>query len=128
MNNKITLKFLKKLNKLIFFSIAVLLIVLAIKYYQQSIQKKRENLIQITRSVHFKNTTNYILNKLNSYYSNIEHRVNKNETFNKIFNNYGISSLEIEKIKKELAKNIALNKIKVGEIIYLTLSSDKNKL
>ena len=62
--------------------------------------------------------------KLNPYYLNIEHKINKNENLNEILEKYDIPKKEINKIIIELKKHTNLSSIKIGEIIYLTLKSD----
>ena len=81
MKVKINNKFLKKLNNLIFIIIAISIIILSIKYNQYSAEKKRFELIKLTKNEYFKQTTKFFLDNLKSNFINISHVVQKDEKF-----------------------------------------------
>ena len=101
---KINNKFLKKLNNLIFIIIAISIIILSIKYNQYSAEKKRFELIKLTKNEYFKQTTKFFLDNLKSNFINISHVVRKDENFNAILKNYDPQTFAdlIYRIEKEL--------------------------
>ena len=66
MKVKINNKFLKKINNLIFIIIGISIIILSIKYNQYSAEKKRLELIKLTKNEYFKQTTKFFLDNLKS--------------------------------------------------------------
>ena len=124
----ISLKIIKKLNNISIILLGLCFIILSIKFNQHSSEEKQSNLIKITKNIHFKNINKIFIEKLNPYYLNIEHKINKNENLNEILEKYDIPKKEINKIIIELKKHTNLSSIKIGEIIYLTLKSDTDEI
>ena len=128
MKMKINNKFLKKLNNLIFIIIAISIIILSIKYNQYSAEKKRFELIKLTKNEYFKQTTKFFLDNLKSNFINISHVVRKDENFNTILKNYEIPVSEIEKIKTQINKFTNLNSLKIKTNLIFTIKKNKNNI
>ena len=72
-------KFLKKINNLIFITVGISVLILSIKYNQYSIERKKLELIKLTKNEYFKQTTNFFLDKLKSNFFNISHAIQKGD-------------------------------------------------
>ena len=124
----VPLKIIKKLNNITIILLGLCLIILSIKFDQYSSEEKRNNLIKIAKNIHFKNINKILIEQLNPYYFNIEHKIKKNENLNEILKKYNIPEEEINKVIIELKKYTNLTSIKIGEIIYLTLKNETNEV
>ena len=73
----VPLKIIKKLNNITIILLGLCLIILSIKFDQYSSEEKRNNLIKIAKNIHFKNINKILIEQLNPYYFNIEHKIKK---------------------------------------------------
>ena len=73
MKVKINHKFLKKINNLIFVIIGISIVILSIKYNQYSAERKKLELIKLTKNEYFKQTGKFFLDNLKSNFFNISH-------------------------------------------------------
>tara|TARA_B100000767_G_scaffold4734_1_gene4456 strand:+ start:180 stop:1361 length:1182 start_codon:yes stop_codon:yes gene_type:complete len=86
-----------------------------------------ENYKEVINNIYFKKSIEYIFNNLSPKYKNIEHKISKGETFDKILNRYSIPKNEINKLKKGLGSNYDLNNLKTNQIIKFTIDETDNK-
>ena len=77
------------------------------------IQKKNDenviNLKEITQTSEFSNFTNFLISKINSPYEEINYVIQKNDTVEKILDQYKIKNNEIRKISSQLKKKKLTN-------------------
>jgi murein DD-endopeptidase MepM/ murein hydrolase activator NlpD len=77
------------------------------------IQKKNDenviNLKEITQTSEFSNFTNFLISKINSPYEEINYVIKKNDTVEKILDQYKIKNDEIRKISSQLKKRKLTN-------------------
>tara|TARA_B100001971_G_C18221152_1_gene557291 strand:+ start:255 stop:1553 length:1299 start_codon:yes stop_codon:yes gene_type:complete len=125
MNLRISTNFLKKVNNLLFLIIGISIIILSIKYNQYSGERKKLELIQLTKNEYFKQTTKFFLNNLKSNFFNISHVAQKGESFNEILKSYKIPASEIEKIITHVNKYTDSNALKVGTNLTFTIKKNK---
>jgi murein DD-endopeptidase MepM/ murein hydrolase activator NlpD len=125
---------LKKAAKLVknnveFFFLFLLLIITIVSTSLHNTNKRLiyENYRVVINNIYFQKTINHIFDNLTPRYKNINHKISKGETFNKILNSYLITSDEITKIKKELDLNYNLNNLKTNLYINLTIDESNNK-
>jgi murein DD-endopeptidase MepM/ murein hydrolase activator NlpD len=125
---------LKKVTKLINKNLEISLIFLltvttitSLNFYNNSKKKINDNYKNTINNIYFKKTINHIFNNLTPRFKNINHKISKGETFNKILDGYSITSDEIIEIKKELNLDYGLNNLKTNLDIKLTIDESTNK-
>ena len=114
------------------FDIFLLLIIIlaagvSIQIYNSYKSQKKENFSNILNNIYFKKTLTYMFDNFDSRYLTIEHKVSSGESLNVILEKYGISKLEIKKIKKELSKKKNLNNLKINQLIKFTIDKSNQK-
>jgi murein DD-endopeptidase MepM/ murein hydrolase activator NlpD len=105
----------------------MLIAVLSTTYYNNKQKIINENYKDIINNIYFKKSINHIFNNLSPRYKNIDHKISKGETFDKILKDYSISDDEIIKIKKSFKNDINLNNLKTDQIIKFTIDQSSNK-
>ena len=125
MDLRINTNFLKKINNLLFLIIGISIIILSIKYNQYSGERKKLELIQLSKNEYFIQTTKFFLNNLKSNFFNISHVAQKGESFNEILKSYKIPASEIEKIIAHVNKYTDSNALKVGTNLTFTIKKNK---
>ena len=113
---KISIK-IKKNLEVSFLLILVFISIVITQFYNLNKKQTINNYKNIINNIYFKKSLNHVFNNITPRYKNITHKVLKGETFDKILDNYSIPNDEIQKIKKELTKNIDLNNLKTNQII-----------
>ena len=96
-------------------------------FYNNKKNLVNENYKAVINNIYFKNSVNHILDGLVPRYKNIDHKVSKGETFDKILNYYSISNDEILKIKRNLVSDYNLSNLKANHIISLVIDQSENK-
>ena len=97
------LKKLLRKNIEIFLLFSLMLItILSTTFYNNYKNSVNENYKNIINNIYFQKSLNHIFNNFLPKYQNIEHKISKGETFDKMLNSYLIPKSEIEKIKKKL--------------------------
>jgi len=125
------LKSIKKIIKInVQVSFLFLLLIITIsstKFYNDKKQVINLNYKNLINNIYFQKSLDHIFDNLSPKYKNINHRISKGETFDKILSSYLISADEIIKIKKELNDNFNLNKLKTNQIIKFTVDQANNR-
>ncbi len=125
--NKFT-KIIRKNTEIGFLLILILVTISSTKFYNDRKKYTHQNYKNIINNTYFQKTTTYIFNSLSPKYTNINHKIIKGETFDKILKIYFISDGEIKKIKENLKNsNINLNNLKTNQIIKFTIDESENK-
>ena len=125
--SKKIIKLIKK-NIEVFFLFSLLLIcIISTTFYNNNKFLINENYKDIINNTYFQKSINHIFNNLTPRYKNINHKISKGETFDKILNSYSISNEEILEIKKNLVSNYNLNDLKTNLDIKFTIDQSNNK-
>ena len=120
-------KIIKKNIEITFlFSLLVVTIVSTIIYNEKKVLIN-ENYKDVINNIYFQKSINHFFNNLNPRYKNIEHKISKGETFNKILSNYSIPNKEVNRIKKNLNSDYDINNLKPNLEIKITIDQSSNK-
>ena len=125
-SNKI-IKMIKKNIEITFLFSLLLIAVFSTTFYNNNKLLINENYKDIINNIYFQKSINHIFNNLTPRYKNIDHKISKGETFDKILNDYSISSEEIIEIKKNLNSEYNLNNLKTNLDIKFTIDQSNNK-
>ena len=120
------LKVVKKYNEASFLIVLVFLAILSTQFYNNQKKTINKNYKEIINNVYFQKSLEHIFNKLDPRYLEIEHKINKNETFDKILSQYSISKSEIIKVKEVLGTGVNLNNLKTNQILKITIDQSNN--
>ena len=108
--------------------LSITIITIAITTLYNSNKKLiHNNYKNVVNNIYFQKTIDHIFSNLTPRYKNINHKISKGETFDKILNGYLITSDEIIKIKKKLNSDYNLNNLKTNFIIKFTTDESNNK-
>ena len=120
MLKKIKLKIKKNLE---IFSLGLLILVTITftSYYNYNKKNIFNNYSNLLHNVYFRKSINQVLNNLEPRFKKIEHEISVGETFHNILEEYSVKNSEIEQIKKELGKQINLNKLNVDQKFSFTI-------
>ena len=112
-----------------FFLLVVLVFfgILSTHFYNLNKEQTERNLISVTENLYFQKNLEHLINSLKPKYKRIQHVVSKGENFNNILKNYNISSNEITKITNALSKIQKSNKLKINQVIKLTVDQSEDK-
>ena len=112
-----------------FFLLVVLVFfgILSTHFYNLNKERTERNLISVTENLYFQKNLEHLINSLKPKYKRIQHVVSKGENFNNILKNYNISSNEITKITNALSKIQKSNKLKINQVIKLTVDQSEDK-
>ena len=125
--NKIKIKI--KIEIEIFLLVSIVLITLiSTNYFNYEKNKIKNNYNNIIDNIYLKKTLNQIVNNLEPKYKKINHKIKAGETFDKILKNYSISKKEIKIIKKNLIKNVNINKLNTEQNITFILDQTNNTI
>ena len=120
MIKKIKIKIKKNLE--IFCLISVLLItVIFTSYYNYNKKIIINNYGDLLENVYLKKSINHLFNNLEPRFKKIEHVVNVGETFDRIMEQYSVNKFEIQQIKKELSKQIDIDRLKLNQKFHFTV-------
>ena len=120
------LKVIKRYNEATFLILLVFLAILSTQFYNNQKKLINKNYKEIINNVYFQKSLGHIFDKLSPRYLEIEHKITKNETFDKILSKYLISKSEIAKVKKILGNGVNLNNLKTNQILRITIDQSKN--
>jgi len=126
-NLKKTLNLAKKNIEIIILFFLLIFTVISTTFYNNSKNQINKNYKNVINNIYFQKTINHIFDNLTPRYKSISHKISKGETFDKILNEYLITSDEIIKIKKELNSDYNLNNLKTDLDIKLTVDKSNNK-
>ena len=125
-SNKI-LKTIKNNTEIVSVFVLIMIGVLSTTLYNNHKKQINNNYKDVINNIYFQKSINYIFNNLTPRYKNIEHKVLKGETFDKILKEYSISADEIIEIKKKLDSDYNLNNLKTDLKIKFTIDQTNNK-
>ena len=94
--------------------------------YKKKINDQAYN--NFVNNIYFKKTLKQIVDNLEPKYKKIKHKVKKNETFDKILENYSIDKKEIIKIKNSLKKKVNINNLTTKQSIEFSLDKTNDKI
>jgi len=117
---------IKKNLEFTFLLLIIIFTVFSIKIYNINQHTINQNYINLINNIYFQKSIKYVFNNLEPKFIDINHKVSKGETLNKILNNYKIPKNEINKIIKILSKENKLTKLKTNQIIELTIDQSEN--
>ena len=120
-------KIIKTNSEISFVILLVLITILSTKFYNDRKKITHENYKNVINNIYFQKSISRIFDNLTPKYRNIEHKISKGETFDKILKYYFISDQEIFKIKKNLNNSLNLNNLKTNQIIKFTIDESENK-
>lgn len=123
-------KIIKLIKKNIQITLLFLLLAITVASTEIYNNKKiliNENYKDVINNIYFQKSVKQIFDNLTPRYKSIEHKISSGETFDKILNNYSISSEEILEIKKNLNSDYNLNNLKTNLDIKFTFDQSNNK-
>ncbi|MBD1156633.1 peptidoglycan DD-metalloendopeptidase family protein [Pelagibacterales bacterium SAG-MED20] len=121
------LKLIKKNAGIAFLFLLLIVSVTSTTFYNNKKIAIEESYKDLVNNIYFHKSINHIFNNLTPRYKNIDHKISRNETFDKILKKYSISNEEIIKIKKNLSLEYNVNNLKTNLNIKLTLDDSNNK-
>ena len=122
-----TIKLIKRNAEIAFLFLLLFITVISTTFYNNKKVLINENYKNLINNIYFQKSINHIFNNLKPRYKNINHKISKGETFNKILKKYSITSAEIIKIKKNLDSSYDLNNLKTNFEIKFTIDQTNNK-
>ena len=122
-------KIIKKNSEIAFLFLLIFITVVSTKFYNDRKKITDNNYKNLINNIYFQKSVNHIFYNLSPKYKNINHKITKNETFDKVLKNYLISDSEIAEVKKILQKDnsLDLNNLKTDQTIKFTLNQSSNK-
>jgi murein DD-endopeptidase MepM/ murein hydrolase activator NlpD len=119
-------RIVKKNLEFAFLLLTIIVTILSVRIYNVNKNVINQNYINLINNTYFQKNIKYVFDNLKPKFIDINHKVSKGETFNKILNNYQIPKSEIQKIIKILSKENKLNKLKANQIIIFTIDKSEN--
>jgi len=126
-SSKKIIRLLTKNFEILIFFLFLIITVTSTTYYNKKKALTNENYKGVINNIYFQKTINQIFNNLIPRYKNINHKISKGETFDKILNNYSISNKEIIGIKKNLSSDYNLNNLKTSLYIKFTIDQSNDQ-
>ena len=125
-SNKI-IRLFKKNIEVAFFLLLLAITVISTTFYNNQKILVNENYKDVINNIYFQKSINQIFDNLTPRYKNINHKISKGETFDKILNKYSVPNNEIIKIKKNLSSSYNLNNLKTNLDIKFIIDQSSNK-
>ena len=97
---------IKKNLEFTFLLLLLIVTILSVRIYNINKNVINQNYINLINNTYFQKSIKHIFDNLEPKFIDINHKVSKGETLNKILNNYQIPKSEIQKIIKILSKKI----------------------
>ena len=120
-------KVIKKNIEKVFLFFLIIITIVATAFYNNKKTAAYESYEDILNNIFFQKSINQIFDNFTPRFKSVKHKIKKNETFDKILNNYSIPSTEILKIKKNLNSAYNLNDLKTNLDINFTIDQSNNK-
>ena len=114
-------KFFKKNLGTIFLVSLSLLTVIVLISFNNLKQLENERYQNLLDNVYLEKTVKNILNNLEPKYLDVEHKISKGDTLDKILKEYEISQNEINELKKVLKKKNNINNLELNQLIKFTI-------
>ena len=127
LNFKNLKKIIKKNGEVTVLFLLILITILSTKFYNDKKKTINKNYKNVINNTYFQKSIGYIFDNLSPGYQSIDHKISKNETFDKILENYLVPDSEITKIKKILKNDVNLNNLKTDQIIKISIYQSTNK-
>ena len=124
--NKIQ-KLVKKNTEIAFLFLLIITAILSTSFYNNEKKITKKNFKDVVNNIYFQKSLTHIFNNLSPRFKNIEHKIAKGETFNKILKKYSISSAEINKVNNNLGKKYNLNNLKTNLIIKFIIDESNSR-
>ena len=124
--NKIV-RLIKRNTELAFLYLLIIITIASTTFYNNNKEVINKNYEDLINNLYFQKSINHIFDNLTPRYTNIDHKISRGETFDKILKDYSIPDDEIIKIKKNLNKDFNLNNLKINLNIKFTIDKSKNK-
>ena len=120
-------KVIKKNIEKVFLFFLIIITIVTTAFYNNKKTTAYESYEDVLNNIFFQKSINQIFDNFTPRFKSVKHKIKKNETFDKILNNYSISSTEILKIKKNLNSAYNLNDLKTNLDINFTIDQSNNK-
>ena len=127
LNFKNLKKIIKKNGEVTVLFLLILITILSTKFYNDKKKEVNNRYKVAINNIYFQKSIGYIFDNLSPGYQSIDHKISKNETFDKILENYLVPDSEITKIKKILKNDVNLNNLKTDQIIKISIYQSTNK-
>jgi murein DD-endopeptidase MepM/ murein hydrolase activator NlpD len=124
--NKVT-KLIKRNIQITFLLTLILVSFFSTKFYNDNKSLVNQNYRDTFNNIYFQKSINHIFDNLIPRYKHVNHKISSGETFNKILNNYSISSKSALEIKKNLNSDQSLNNLKTNLNIKFIIVQSNNK-
>ena len=119
---------IKKNPEALALSLLILISIISTTYYNFNKEKILFNYKNLINNVYLKKTIHHVFNSLEPKFKKIEHKISPGETFDDILKRYNISNEEITEIKKNLPKEININRLNTSQKIFFTIDQSKQLL
>ena len=119
---------IKKNPEALALSLLILISIISTTYYNFNKEKILFNYKNLINNVYLKKTIHHVFNSLEPKFKKIEHKISPGETFDDILKKYNISNEEITEIKKNLPKEININRLNTSQKIFFTIDQSKQLL
>ena len=120
-------KVIKKNIEKVFLFFLIIITIVTTAFYNNKKTTAYESYEDVLNNIFFQKSINQIFDNFTPRFKSVKHKIKKNETFDKILNNYSIPSTEILKIKKNLNSAYNLNDLKTNLDINFTIDQSNNK-
>ena len=118
-------KFFKKnLSTIFLISLSLLTIVVLISFNNLK-QLENERYQNLLDNVYLEKTIKNILNNLEPKYLDVEHKISKGDTLDKILQRYEISQNEINELKKVLKRKNNIDNLELNQLIKFTIEKSE---
>jgi len=118
-------RFFKKNLSTIFLVSLSLLTVMVLISFNNLKQLENERYQNLLDNVYLEKTIKNIFNNLEPKYVDVEHKISKGDTLDKILKRYEISQNEIKQLKKVLKQKNNINNLELNQIIKFTIEKNK---
>ena len=125
-SNKI-MRLVKKNIEIIFLFLLLFITIVSTTFYNNRKALVNESYKDVINNIYFQKSLSQIFDNLTPRYKNIDHKISKGETFDKILNNYFIPESEIIKIKNNLSSDYNVNNLKTNLNIKIIIDQSNNK-
>ena len=125
-SNKI-IKWIKKNIEITFLFSLLFIAITSTTFYNNEKRLVIENYKNVINNIYFKKSINQIFDDLIPRYKNINHKISKGETFDRILKNYSIPRNQITEIKNNLSSSYNLNNLKTNLDIKFIIDQSNNK-
>ena len=118
-------RFFKKNLSTIFLVSLSLLTVMVLISFNNLKQLENERYQNLLDNVYLEKTIKNILNNLEPKYVDVEHKISKGDTLDKILKRYEISQNEIKELKKVLKRKNNIDNLELNQLIKFTIEKSK---